>query len=148
MYKGLILRAFLFDVILPLAFLIYLLARGVRIFQGKEPLTLEAKSTLLVGILIVVVFFLTDALPRVEDYVFYLARGDNYVQEVTCTVANVGHDTLTSMLFGNETLWCTDDVAFYILYQRTYQQWRKEGRTFRIYYLPRSRFVVRLEKVK
>ncbi len=144
---SLLIKGILFDLVMPVAFLGYLLWLAWSMHKGDVPSSRSKVSMLVVGIPAFLLYLFTDAGPRLLDYFFYLREGEAYVQTTTCTVESVTKGLPTKLLFGDETLWCDDGKPYRLYYQRTYQRWEKKGRTFRIYYLPRSRLVLRLEPV-
>ena len=144
---SILIKGVFIDLVMPVAFGVYLLWLLWSVYNGKIPPSRSNVSMLAVGIPLVLLYLFTETPPRLIDYFFYLRKGETYVQVTTCTVESVTKGLVSKLLLGNETLWCDDGKPYRLYYQRTYQRWEKKGRTFRIYYLPRSQLVLRLEPV-
>ena len=133
----------LFDVCVPLLFVGLSVYKVVQHLRGVPLTTQGWLFVLLAGGGFALTLFLVTP-DRLRDALSFWRIQEAYLQRTECRVAEVTW-AFPSTLLGNETLYCENGARFYIRYQPRYARVRKEGRLFTIYYLPRSRIVVRLE---
>jgi len=94
------------------------------------------------------VFVLFSVLPRyIEDASLYLRYRDGYVQTSTCKVHSLTWSTM-SLVFGDAEVHCVDGSTFYIHHKSKFVRACKEGRTYEIRYLPKSKIVVSLHLIE
>ena len=148
MYKNLILKFMTFDLILGvfwIAFGVWLIWMGIKnLNKATNPKLFFSVSAMF--ILLGLLYFYSIRM-NFFDYSNYLKMGDNYLETKTCKVIDDMSYTVPSIMFGNEDIKCNDGKWYHICYQRTYQKVRKKGKIFKIIFLPKSRIIIKTEKL-
>lgn len=92
-----------------------------------------------------------STLPFFQDYALYLQYGNDYVQRTDCQIVKARSGTTHGLLMAWQRLYCADGQEFITKYRRDYLRlgwrWAQERRVLRIYYLPRSRMVLKASPI-